>query len=692
MKLEAALITNNSPYAEVRAVVDNHDDPTLPVSTIRAWVIGIVLSVAASFVNVFFDIRFPSITVSNNVPQLLAYPLGKLFDHILPDWGFTLFGIRHSLNPGPFNQKEHMLITIMSSVSNIASYTSYLFWIQSQPQWFDQPYSKNIGYQLLIALSNNFIGYSLAGLTRRFLVYPSYCVWPQSLVTIALNSSFHNLLNPLVSGPFKSIWNMSRLRFFAFAFAAMWLYYWIPNTLFMGLTFFAWMVWISPNNRTLAEVTGSQGLGINPIFTFDWNIVLAVNDPLVVPFFSTFSVFLGALIGLPIMAAIYYSNSFHTSYLPMLSSAPWDRFALPYNVSRILNDDGIVDKAKYAEYSPPYLGSGAIMLYMMTFGTYSAVVTYALLYHYHEIKLGLLELWRSFFHSKENTERNRVLDVHNRLMSHYKEVPEWWFLIILIVSAAFGCAGAAAYPTHASPGIIFFGLLLAIVFLVPMGIIYAMTGLQLGLNVLAEFIGGAWVEGNAIGMYYFKTYGYFTTLQAQNFAQDMKLAHYVKIPPRITFFAQMVPAIVVSFVSIGILQYQMSIENVCTAAAPYRFLCIPQKLAFTSAVLWGTAGPRRLFGSGGQYTITLIGFPIGVVTVLIFWALNKKFPKNKAIRSIHPCLLLYGSGLWTPYNIGYFWPAVPVAAWSWLYMRKRFLGWWSKVSSLHTYQNWGCTQ
>ncbi len=30
MKIEAALISNNSPYAEVRAVVDNTDDPSTP--------------------------------------------------------------------------------------------------------------------------------------------------------------------------------------------------------------------------------------------------------------------------------------------------------------------------------------------------------------------------------------------------------------------------------------------------------------------------------------------------------------------------------------------------------------------------------------------------------------------------------------------------------------------------------------
>lgn len=51
MKLEAALITNNSPYSEVRAVVDNKDDPNLPCGTIRAWTIGIFFSVFLAFIN-----------------------------------------------------------------------------------------------------------------------------------------------------------------------------------------------------------------------------------------------------------------------------------------------------------------------------------------------------------------------------------------------------------------------------------------------------------------------------------------------------------------------------------------------------------------------------------------------------------------------------------------------------------------
>ncbi|MDA4806192.1 OPT/YSL family transporter, partial [Enterobacter hormaechei] len=75
---------------------------------------------------------------------------------------------------------------------------------------------------------------------------------------------------------------------------------------------------------------------------------------------------------------------------------------------------------------------------------------------------------------------------------------------------------------------------------VPIGLVTAVTSNEVTLNVLAEFIGGALIPGNALAMSYFKMYGYITTAQAIAFASDLKLAHYVHIGPRLTFWAQIV--------------------------------------------------------------------------------------------------------------------------------------------------------
>lgn len=111
---------------------------------------------------------------------------------------------------------------------------------------------------------------------------------------------------------------------------------------------------------------------------------------------------------------------------------------------------------------------------------------------------------------------------------------------------AFGFAGVCGWPTYTTAGVVPYGLLLALVFVVPVGIIKAMTGIEVTLNVLAEFIGGMWVEGNALAMNYFKSFGYdfdssrkcynanclsryVTCAHAIQFASDLKLAHYLKV-------------------------------------------------------------------------------------------------------------------------------------------------------------------
>jgi OPT family oligopeptide transporter len=266
MKLEAALITSNSPYAEVRSVVDNHDDPSMPVSTIRAWVLGLFFAGLISFINQLFSIRLPPITLTGDVAQLLSYPLGKAWDRWLPNWHIKIPFLKEplQLNPGPFNKKEHMLIAIMAQVSLFAPYSNYIFWVQYLPIYFNQSYASSFGYMITNNLATIFIGYGLAGLVRRFLVYPSFCVWPASLVTVALNSALHQEENTAVLGPFKQIWHMSRYKFFMIAFGAMFVYFWIPNYLFLALSTFAWMTWIAPNNLNLNVLTGmSNGLGVS---------------------------------------------------------------------------------------------------------------------------------------------------------------------------------------------------------------------------------------------------------------------------------------------------------------------------------------------------------------------------------------------------------------------------------------------
>ena len=136
-----------------------------------------------------------------------------------------------------------------------------------------------------VALSTNFIGYGLAGLTRRFLVYPSQAVWPANLATIALNRAFHAKSNDAANG-----WTVSRMRWFMYCFTAMFIYFWFPGYILQAMSYFNWITWIAPDNVKLAAIAGSvNGLGFNPLPTFDWNQLVVLVNPLINPFFVSTS-------------------------------------------------------------------------------------------------------------------------------------------------------------------------------------------------------------------------------------------------------------------------------------------------------------------------------------------------------------------------------------------------------------------
>ena len=240
LKTETAIMKFYSPYPEVRAVTTPDDDPSIPCETIRAHLLGYMWAIIAQFVNSFFNSRFPTIYFQSAVAQIFLYPCGKLLSWTLPDWGITVRGTRHSLNPGPWTYKEQVLSTI---IVDVGLTSAYCFWnIQTQAVYYKDTWLTP-GYEILLLLSTQLMGLGFAGLIRRFVVYPSEMIWPSILPTLALNQALlvDSKSNETIHG-----WKMSRYRFFFIVFGAMFIYFWIPDVLFAALSYFAWMTWISP--------------------------------------------------------------------------------------------------------------------------------------------------------------------------------------------------------------------------------------------------------------------------------------------------------------------------------------------------------------------------------------------------------------------------------------------------------------
>ncbi|QKD50761.1 OPT oligopeptide transporter protein-domain-containing protein [Fusarium oxysporum Fo47] len=668
------LMLDGTIYPEVRAVVDDTDDPTLPVGTFRVFLLGTIFAIVGTGVEQFFSLRMPPIGLSTFIVQILALPVGKLLAKWLPTRKFRVFLWEFTLNPGPFNQKEQILIAMMANVtfggSAIGAYIVSIIQVLKLDVFYgEKNLSNSIPWQILALISTQFMGYGCAGLVRRFLVYPPSMIWPKALANIALAKALNKdngHSEDTVHG-----WKLSRYKFFLICFTSMFFYFWIPNYLFKALYLFNWPTWISPGNVTLALIAGSTcGLGLNPLPTLDWNVATYLGDPIVTPFFTLMNFASGmAIWGFIVAPLVYFNNVWDTGYLPINNNYIYDNHGSRYNISRVLLPELTLNQTAYHEYSVPLMTSTQVIKYAAAFMIYVATPVHMYLWHRKDIMSGIRACWAR---KSRDEEFN---DVHNRLMSAYPECPHWWYIVILVASFIIACVSVSLWPT---------AVLFTVVLQIPIGMLLAVTNLEVSTRILSQLIAGYVFEGRPIPNMIFKMFSFMSTHQSLNFSGDLKLAHYAKIPPRWAFAAQVYATLLAGFVALGVNHWLLrNVEDVCQAHQKDRFTCPRTHTFFMSSVIWGVVGPRRLFGTQGPYRAITYTIPIGVIFPIAVYLLSKRWP-NAFWRNVNAPVLFSGPMAWAPYNWSYVQGSVVLAFVFNKVIKRRYAAWWKKYAYVLT--------
>ncbi len=484
---------DNSPYAQVRASVSPTDNTTLSINTPRMWTLSILFSILGSSTNLFFSLRYPSVAITPVIALLMVHPLGFLWDYLLkrsddpPEEyvdGFRsesastasaeqnphivpleqrgrLDRVRLWLAQGRWNEKEHSCVYVSSNVSFGFAFATDV--IVEQTQFYKQEAS--ITYQLLLTLSTQILGYTFAGLTRRFLVRPSGMIWPGTLMSAAMFTTLHKEQNEVANG-----WKISRWKFFYAVWLGAFLFYFLPGLLMPALSYFNVITWFAPDNVVVANLFGVvSGLGLFPL-TFDWAQVAYIGSPLLTPFWAAMNVVGGLVVVMWIVAPIaYYSNWLFSSYMPILSAAVFDNTGNVYDVSKVLTKDFLFDREAYSKYSRVFLPITYVLSYGVQFAGLASLLTHTICWHGKDI-------WTQWKRSLEETAgepkgtyqpvgdpsegsarasgggaatratRSSLSidnlmsreDVHNRLMRRYKDAPMVWYLMTFVSMTAIG--------------------------------------------------------------------------------------------------------------------------------------------------------------------------------------------------------------------------------------------------------------
>ncbi|KAJ7765070.1 OPT oligopeptide transporter [Mycena maculata] len=651
------LSEDDSPYPEVRSAVANTDDPAIPVSTLRSWVLGLIWAIIIPGLNQFFFFRYPSVTVTAVIAQLLSLPLGRIWARTLPN--VKIFGLE--LNPGPFTIKEHVLVTIMASVGAGSAYATDI--VAVQKVYYNQNY--NFSFQWLVVMSTQLIGFSIGGIARRFLVQPPSMIWPANLVTCALFNTLH-------STEYAGVGNrggFSRERFFYIALAGSFVWYLLPGYLFTALSYFSWVCWIAPNNNVVNQLFGvNYGLGMG-LLTFDWAQIAYIGSPLATPWWAEANIAVGFVFFFWILTpALYFTNTWYSKYMPISSGGSFDNTGATYNVTAILTSDATFDEAAYEAYSPLFLSTTFAISYGLSFASITATITHAFL----------------FFRKQIWTQSRRAMheqpDIHARLMAVYPQVPEWWYAIIFVSMFVCGVVSIEVWKTAFPVQYFILALVIAFLYIIPIGMIQAITNQQVGLNVITELIIGYALPGHPIAMMMFKTWGYITMAQALTFTADFKLGHYMKIPPRSMFWAQVVATVLAGTVQLGVQAWMFTnIPDMCARDQKDGFWCPSTGVFGTASIIWGVIGPAKQFSSGKLYYALTYFFLIGFLCPFGAWLIHLKWP-NSFIRYVNFPVIFSGTGAIPPASaINY----VPWAIVGFLFqyvIRRHHFAWWTKYN------------
>ncbi|KAF9205239.1 hypothetical protein BGZ49_004309 [Haplosporangium sp. Z 27] len=597
--------------------------------------------------------------------RLVTYTIGAIMARVLPTGSTSIFSYSISLNPGPFNIKEHAMIGIAVST---ASNNAYAIDILAAMDLFLHYRLSAIGSIILI-ITTQCLGYGMAGVMRKYLVYPAEMVWWSNLVNVVFYNALHN------TDEFKSkrmVRGWSYMTYFWVVASICFVYEFLPQFLAPMFVYMDWICWINPFNRDFWVLFSSySGVGIFS-FALEWNTI--GGAALYYPFYSQAAFYGGEILQYWIIFPIlWFTNALGIRNFPKpLTPSLYYTNGTSFDVTPFLNPDHSLNNTLYEEGGAAVMTPMYALGFMIGFISLAACVTHVICFNGSDI----LKTWKSSIREGEE-------DIHHRMMKVYPEVPQLWYAAFYIVLLALSFVVIEVYSLQLP----WWGLIVTVaigwVMTIPISAMQAITAFSPGLNIITELICGYMLPGKPIANMVFKCYGFMAMYQCQQFLSDLKLGVYMKIPPRSMFVGQLwgtlVGGVFNYFTMILIINSHRAYLDGTSQDPSGLWTGISPQIYWGSALIYGALGPARMFSSDGPYGFVFWGFLIGAIIPIIQWGLSKKFPKVQW-SLINVSIVASGMGAFSGgFTTGILFSTITIFIFG-VYLFRFHKAWWSKYT------------
>ncbi|KAG6860795.1 hypothetical protein C0995_007505 [Termitomyces sp. Mi166 len=574
----------------VTRLISLEDEPTLPAFTFRMWFLGLGLACFGSVLGQIF---------------IIAYILGRVLEEIIPGPGNIRPGLQTKdtwfwrfLNPGPFNLKEHVAITIFATTAAESALAISIF-AADDLYYGVHP---NVGVGIFTLIGSQLMGYGLGGIMRSFLVYPTYIVFPNLVPTVQLFDALHR-------GK-KIMLQKKRVKFFWLVFIGIFVWEWFPEYIAPTLTGFSIFCLANQDSawftRIFGGAAGNEGLGVFSI-CFDWNYVGSGGGSLgalFTPLSTQLSLYSGTAICIIAFCACYTRNTWNGQNFPFLSQALFYENGTRYDQLTILDEKFRLDPTKLAEVGLPWFASSQVLTKIGSNLAIGATITHVGLWYGKDI-VDVIRKYRA----------GDNYDPHLAKMKLYANGPH---------------GNHAGLPR--SPNVVVHP--------------HLRRKLRDGYGHslywpfwFAMMLGAAMIPGNPQANMYFTLYGFNTLDQARGLIRDLKMGQYTKLPPRVTFAVQSLGAVIGGLLNYVIMKVIVnSRREILLDVQGSNVWSGQQVQSFNSdAISWGALG-NVLYAPGGRYSIVPFSILIGLAVPVPFWLLHRLFPKLGANKVVTPIL------------------------------------------------------
>ncbi|KAL2825490.1 OPT oligopeptide transporter protein-domain-containing protein [Aspergillus cavernicola] len=595
----------------VQTVVGFEDDPSIPVLTFRSVALSAVFCIIGSVVSQLSYFRTTSAPFPVFFVILASDPLGRFLARVLPDYKVPLGRFSFSLNPGPWSIKEHAIVGIAANAGSQGQWATFL------------PTNAALYYGITMNPAGAaLLGFAFAAMVRPILIDDPEFIFPLSLQQVTLYRS----MDPQNKSAEK---RAQQMKVFWILLLATFVWQFLPEYLFPFVASLAPLCWFASRNHTVNFIgAGRGGMGLLNI-TLDWSNITStvVTYPYSVQviIFATFVMTCWVLI--PIA---YFGNLWGSPTYPIMSNGVFQKngSAYPFNELIYLDSNGVqhVNETKHDEVGLAYSGA------QYTWQMFMWVASYMSSYVWCALFLGrkTYNIWKA-----RNNSAAYHQDRLSKIIQRYPGITKWEWAALTLIPIITLLGIVVSKVIYMPIWTYFVALGFGAAAMLPMSLVYAMSGFSIKVGFFNELIYGYMIEAKGssrhpLGQLAYRIISGNVWYDARMVLEDQKIAHYLHIPPRTTILAQILANVLALPVNYGVMRWILATKFEYVSGQkpdPLGQWTGQEFQAYnTAGIQYALVGPKKLFASAFFRPI-LWGFLAGLVAPVLIWALHKKFPR-----------------------------------------------------------------